>query len=465
MTTELSFGKYDIVERLGSGGMAEVYKCRLSGIGGFDKLVVIKRILPERMEEPDFVHMFLDEARIAANLNHPNIIHIFEVDQLDGAPYMAMEYVRGPTMLALMRTAYRQKMVHLGHMAKLISGICAGLYYVHNARDQNGVPLEIIHRDISPQNILVSVEGVPKLLDFGVAKAVGRLAQTEAGMFKGKLRYTAPDQVRGLPVDHRTDIYSVGVCLYEATTGRQRFTSNMGEAQMMAAVMDGRIEPPSAVVPNYPPELERIVMWALEPDPTTRCPNAQALHQALEQFVSSGPHASSTQALAQWIKELFPVSETQSYGRTLSTTTVGPMSAQRSLGGESRAGSNSSIRNVRTNPGSSSGKRRLAEVPPPAPAPAEDPEPQVEQPGSKASSKAVTNAVMSMGVMIALLMGGAGAAYLLSPKAAPVAEASKPAVAQGEPASAAAPTPTPQGEPSPKGVDAPAPPPASPLKA
>ncbi len=376
MTSEVQFGKYTLLERLGAGGMAEVFKSRLSGIGGFDKIVVIKRILPERLEEPEFIHMFLDEARIAANLNHPNVIHIFEVDEIDGAPYIAMEYVRGPTLSALMRTAFRHGNAHLGHAVKILSSICAGLYYVHNARDSNDVPLEIIHRDISPQNIIISLEGVPKLLDFGVARAAGRLSQTQAGMFKGKLRYTSPEQMRGQPIDHRVDIYAMGVCLFEATTGRARF-GNLAETQMVSAILEGRVEAPSSIVPEYPPELEKIVMWALEANPEKRCPDAQALHQALEGFVASGPYASSTAAVAQWLTEVFPPADTQSYGRmSTRTTSTRPALPRSDSSSYPSARSNSSIR-------SQPSLRITTASPPPPPQEAEalaNPEPAAPPP-------------------------------------------------------------------------------------
>ncbi|MFL5343553.1 MAG: protein kinase domain-containing protein [Hyalangium sp.] len=473
----MNFGKYSILEHLGSGGMAEVYKCRLGGIGGFDKLVVVKRILPERLEEPEFIHMFLDEARIAANLNHPNVIHIFEVDEIDGAPYMAMEYVRGPTMAAMMRAAYRQKKVHLGHIAKVLADVCAGLYYVHNAKDQNGVPLQIIHRDISPQNILISVEGVPKLLDFGVAKAVGRLAQTEAGMFKGKLRYMAPDHVRGVPVDHRADIYSVGVCLYEAMTGRQRFPSSLNEAAVMATIMDGKVAPPSQVVENFPQELESIIMWALEPEPAQRCPSADALRQALEQFIASGGYASSAQAVAQWVAELFPPSETQSYGRKPAVSPgTGSASSPRTgsrpaLGSAANSGSNSSIRALRTS-GSSSGKLRMGQQPSQEEGAYPADLTQLEKAPSEqeeAPAKPVANAIVAVGTMVALLFGGSGVAYLATRKGAqehaPATQAAQPEAANPQQASGSTAPPVKE-TPAPPVAPAPqAPPPAAPTAA
>src|SRR5262245_28600149 len=203
--------------------MAEVYVCRLQGIGGFDKEVVLKRIIPERAGDPHFVKMFLDEARVVANLNHPNIVQVFEIGEQDGIPFMAMEYVKGVTLTMIVREAHKQQKIHYGHFAKIICGVCDALDYAHNALGPDGESLGLVHRDVSPGNIVVSREVIPKLLDFGVAKAKGRLAQTEAGTLKGKLRYMAPEQISQGPLDQRADIFSLGVCLFELTTGRHPF--------------------------------------------------------------------------------------------------------------------------------------------------------------------------------------------------------------------------------------------------
>jgi hypothetical protein len=328
---------------------------------------------------------------------------------------------------------------------------------VHNAKSPAGVPLEIIHRDISPQNILISVEGTPKLLDFGVAKAAGRMAKTEAGTFKGKLRYTAPELLKGQPASPSTDVYSVGVCLYEATTGRARLPSNLNEAQMVSTVMEGRIELPSNVVPDYPPELERIVMWAVDPDPLQRCPSAHALHQALEQFVASGPHASSTQAVAKWVEELFPPAETQTYGRApASTPTSGSNpsrqhSAVRGGTGASYVGpaSQSDVRAYRAGGSISSGKLRAAQAPAPVLEGTEAPTNALE--AAEPPMQPVKAAVTSMALLIGLLALGGGIAYVATrgaPKAAP------PAVTATAQPTAAAQQPV---EPPPPAVPAPPP--------
>ena len=221
--------KYSIDRRLGTGGLAEVFKCHLVGIGGFDKTVVVKRILPHLAEDDDFVAMFLDEARIAANLNHPNIVQVYEIAQdEDGTPYIAMEFVRGPTFAQVIRSACKAGDLKISSMAKIVMGAAQGLDYAHHAKGANGEPLHIVHRDVSPHNIMVSLDGVTKVLDFGVARADGRLPHTRGGAVKGKARFMAPEMLTDPngPLDGRADVFSLGVCLYVATVGAWPFNGN-----------------------------------------------------------------------------------------------------------------------------------------------------------------------------------------------------------------------------------------------
>ena len=302
------FGKYEVIGLLGRGGMAEVFLCRLGGLGGFTKEVVVKRILPHHLGDPDFLQMFIEEARLAANLNHPNVVQVFEIDEANGIPYIAMEYVRGPTLATVMAEARAKRAVHMGHFAKIISGVCAGLHHAHVACGADGERLGIIHRDVSPQNILISPDGVPKILDFGIAKARGRSVATEAGTLKGKLRYMAHERLQQENVDHRSDVFSAGVVLFEATTGRVPFgnAGSSNEYDMISDLLNGKYTRPSEVVPDYPAELEKLILWAIEHDVEKRCPSAHHLHQALEQFVSKGEYASSAHDLAQWMLSLVP---------------------------------------------------------------------------------------------------------------------------------------------------------------
>lgn len=298
------FGKYEVLGQIGAGGMAEIYKCRLSGIGGFDKTVVVKRMLPELLHDQELVHMFLDEARIAANLTHPNIVQIYEIDKLGDTPYIAMEYARGPTLARVIRESWKQQKQCARVVAKVLSEIASALVHAHNAVDHDGHPLNIVHRDVTPHNIVVTAEGA-KLLDFGVAKASGRLSHTNAGGIKGKFRYMAPEQLRAdAIVDGRADVFAVGVCLYLAATGRHAYPSR-DELSVLKAAAAATFLPPSQVESSVDPELERIILWAMAPSLDQRCPDAKALQQALEAYVSQGAERVTSAEVNRFVQRLF----------------------------------------------------------------------------------------------------------------------------------------------------------------
>lgn len=347
----VKIGRYDVVQHLGRGGMAEILKAELGGIGGFNKTVVIKRILPEHLENETFVEMFLDEARLVANLNHPNIVQVFEADQADGFPYIVMEYVQGPTLKRLLRHARQRKLFNPGHILRLMADVCAGLEYAHRATDNLGNPLNIVHRDISPQNVVIAPDGNAKLLDFGVAKAAGQLAQTEAGTIKGKIAYVAPEHVRGTPVDPRADIFSMGVCLYEAMLGTLPYQGD-NEVAILAARFSGNFLPPRKVDPNLPEDLERIILWAMAADPNNRCPDAGSLKGAIETYLHGIGYLDERARLAAWIKALFPNQDPTEYTgtRTLSPTNSAEW-ASLLFGGERSSISHSGVAAKRSNVG------------------------------------------------------------------------------------------------------------------
>jgi eukaryotic-like serine/threonine-protein kinase len=306
-TSSFFIGKFQVIGQLGRGGMADVYLCRLQGIGGFDKEVVLKRILPERAGDPHFVRMFLDEARLVANLNHPNIVQVFEIGEQDGVPFMAMEYIKGVTLSMIIRAARRQRKIHYGHSANIVAGICDALEYAHHSSGPDGLPLGLVHRDVTPGNIVVSTTGTPKLLDFGVALSRGRMTQTEAGTIKGKLRYLAPEQISQGPLDHRADVFSLGVCLFQLTTGHHPFgPPNASEVATLKNILNGVISRPTALVPSYPPALEAIVLSTLEMDVNKRCPSAAELRRRLAAFVAENSLRSDSRELTAWLRELFP---------------------------------------------------------------------------------------------------------------------------------------------------------------
>jgi serine/threonine protein kinase len=301
---EQQLGKYTVIRRLGVGGMAEVFLCRLVGIGGFEKHVVVKKIRADIATDEEFITMFFDEARLAANLSHPNIIQTFEVDQLDGTPYIAMEYVRGATVSSvLQKLRAAQTTMPFGHLAYIFAGVCGGLDHAHNARDASGRALNIVHRDVSPQNIIVSLDGTPKIFDFGVAKARGSLSLTGADRVKGKFSYMAPEQLRALPVDAKADVYAVGVCMYEAVTGRRPF-SGTTEPELFAARLKGEFRMPSELAPSIPVELEHLILSAMASDPADR-PSAAELQDSLAAFCAVGSaHPVNTTTMVTWLREI-----------------------------------------------------------------------------------------------------------------------------------------------------------------
>lgn len=325
MTDTGRIAKYVIERRLGTGGMAEVFKCRLTGIGGFDKVLVVKRILPHLAEDEEFVAMFLDEARIAANLNHPNVVHIFEIGQdNDGSPYIAMEFVRGPTFAQIIRTACKTERIDIAKMVRIVIGAAQGLEYAHNAKGSTGEPLQIVHRDVSPHNIMVSLEGVTKILDFGVARADGRLSSTRGAAVKGKARFMAPELLMGQAeaIDRRADVFSLGVCLYMATTGAWPF-NGASDALIMEAIVRGQYKKPTERVKGFAPELEAIIAWALEKNPAERCPDCRTLAQRLTSWLEASGAGSTEKDVGDWVGSLFPDMESDGWGSGLFKTPTG----------------------------------------------------------------------------------------------------------------------------------------------
>lgn len=299
------FGNYEVIRRLAQGGMAEVLLAKQRGMGGFERLVCLKRILPHLSAQEDFLKMFQDEARIAANLIHPNIAQIYDIAQQEEDTYIAMEYVRGEDL----RRVYNQEVArgvaippHIA--AQVMMGAAAGLDYAHRQTTLDGKPLGIVHRDISPQNILVTYDGHVKLIDFGVAKAAGKLIETRSGVLKGKYSYMSPEQASGDPVDGRTDIFAMGITLYEITTGTRLFKRE-NELETLHAVIACNVPRPSQVVPGYDADLEAIVLKALAYDADNRYTTAGEMERALERYLLAHGHPTSAANLAQYMHDLF----------------------------------------------------------------------------------------------------------------------------------------------------------------
>lgn len=297
-------GRYRIDRRIGSGGMSHTYRCALDGVGGFRKLVVVKVLHPDHLTDDAFVQMFLDEARLSARLSHPHISQVFEVGVEEGMPFLVMEYVAGPDLAQLARKLRTGGVRHFGHIARLFAGVARGLAHAHALTDEDGQPLRIVHRDVSLGNIVLSPDGIPKLIDFGIAHWAQRGAQTEVGLLKGKLHYMAPEQLKG-EIDHRVDIYQLGVCLYWLSTGRPPYHSE-DPMQIWRDRLAGNALRPSSFIPEYPAALEAIVMKAIARDPDARYASADQLADDLLAFCASNAwFHSSDAAVAAWGRGLF----------------------------------------------------------------------------------------------------------------------------------------------------------------
>jgi serine/threonine protein kinase len=285
-------GKYRLIAELGQGGMATVYLAVSIGKSGFRKLAVVKLIRPQFASDPDLIEMFLDEARLSARLNHPNVVQTYDVGVDDHRHFMAMEYLDGVSFNAAISRLTRQSgPVGFELRARVLLGVLEGLRYAHDLKDYDGTPLKIVHRDVTPHNIFVTYDGQVKLLDFGIAKAATSSVQTATGVIKGKLTYMAPEQALGDPVDGRADIYSVGVMLWEALTGRRRFPADLSDVAMFTRAATGEVpEAPSAASLGLPEEIDGILRRALAPKREERFQTAGELHAELEAVLrKAGP--------------------------------------------------------------------------------------------------------------------------------------------------------------------------------
>lgn len=299
------FGKYFLLERINVGGMAEVFRAKAFGVEGFERLVAVKRILANIAEDKEFIRMFIEEAKLAVQLNHANIAQIFDLGVVDSSYYIALEHVHGRDLRGIFdRCRQLGESMPVAQACFIAMKVCEGLDYAHNKRDQAGRELSLVHRDVSPQNILVSFEGEVKLIDFGIAKAAGRGSKTQQGILKGKFGYMSPEQVRGLQVDRRSDVFSCGIVLYELLTGERLFVGE-SDFSTLEKVRNVEILPPSTYNRKIPEELERIVLKALTKDVEDRYQNAIDLHDELQAFVYTAGEFYSRKDLAGWMKKTF----------------------------------------------------------------------------------------------------------------------------------------------------------------
>jgi len=297
-------GRYELLMPIAAGGMAMVWAARQVGSRGFQKLVAVKTMLPRLSEEDQFEKMFLTEASLASKIRHPNVVEILDLGEQAGVLFLAMEWIDGAPLNLLMRAAKRQGGVPIGVAVRIVMQACAGLHAAHEL-SENGKPLGLVHRDVSPQNILVTYDGVTKVVDFGVAKAtaLGEGA-TRAGQLKGKVSYMAPEQVRGQPIDRRVDVFAMGIVLYALTTGKHPFRKESEGATLFAITSPEPVTLPQEIVPSYPVALQQIVLKALEKDRDRRFASASELLRALDQALPAHER-SSDQEVGEFVGKLF----------------------------------------------------------------------------------------------------------------------------------------------------------------
>jgi len=298
-------GRYELLLRVAQGGMACVWAARLHGTRGFRKLVAIKTILPGVMGEERLEHMFLEEASLAAGIDHPNVVDTIELGEHDGTLFMVLEWVDGEPLSSVLLESQKHGGIPLPIGVNLIAQACKGLHAAHELADQNGVPLGLVHRDVSPHNLLVNYSGLVKVLDFGIAKATGKASTlTEAGEIKGKLAFMAPEQVRGRDVDRRTDVFALGTLLYVVTTGRHPWKGDNPGETAQRLVSERPVKPPSVFSEGYPEALEAVVLKALEKNPDKRFATAAEMLSALDDALPTSLEGNAEARVAEYMQGL-----------------------------------------------------------------------------------------------------------------------------------------------------------------
>jgi serine/threonine-protein kinase len=291
--------RYVLYGEIASGGMASVHLGRLMGPVGFSRTVAIKRLHPSYARDPEFVSMFLDEARLAARIRHPNVVPTLDVVATHGELFLVMEYVQGESVASLVKAVQRtQTRVPTRIALSILAGTLQGLHAAHEARDEQGMSLGLVHRDVSPQNIIVGVDGMARVFDFGVAKAAGRAQNTREGVLKGKLAYMAPEQINLLPIDRAADVYAASIVLWELLTGARLFRAD-SEGELLALRLARQVQPPSSVVPDLPAELDAVVMRGLAKEREGRFPTAREMALALDRVGTA-----SLGEVAEWLESV-----------------------------------------------------------------------------------------------------------------------------------------------------------------
>ncbi len=309
------FGSYILLDRINAGGMAEVFRGKQVGVEGFEKLVALKRILPNISADEDFIEMFKDEAMLAKQMMHGNIVQIYDLGLVNDCYYIAMEYIAGVDLRTIWdRARKRNRLLPIAMSCYIMQRMCEGLDYAHRKKDDTGRDIGLVHRDISPQNVLVSFEGEIKVVDFGIAKAANKVSKTQAGILKGKFGYMSPEQVRGYDLDNRSDIFACGVCLWEMLVGERLF---LGESDFatLEKVRNVEVPPPSQLNKSLSPQLERIVMKCLQKDRDDRYIHTSEVAEDLQRFLFSTNQPFGRTDLQRYLKQHFEKEIEKEYGR------------------------------------------------------------------------------------------------------------------------------------------------------
>ncbi|PTL75760.1 protein kinase [Vitiosangium sp. GDMCC 1.1324] len=439
------FGKYVLIRKLAEGGMAEIFLAKQLGAEGFERDVVIKCMLDHFTRYPEFVSMFLDEARLAARLHHPNIVQITDLGVADNRYFICMEYLAGEDLEAVFAATHAKGQgVPIPIAARIILSVLEGLEFAHGYQEQ-GRPLELVHRDISPSNIFVTYQGTVKVLDFGIAKASSRMTQTQPGLLKGKWGYMSPEQARGeQQLDARSDLFSLGVTFHELLTARRVFERDT-ELGVLLALMDQPILPPSTHRPDVPPALERIVMKALERRREDRYASAAEMRADLEEFLRGTPSIPGVSQLAQYMQGMFGAAEVERKTKIPSLSELGAhtllQQQQQESQEESLGTERTLVRPSARIPAVTAQEPHTHEFQEPHTAP---PPAAVTVPASPPPARS-TGLSVAMGALgaVALLALGGGVVWYFMPRAAPPAPVTGVTAPAPSPAPKVEPTPTP----------------------
>ena len=310
------FEKYILLDRIAVGGMAEVFRAKLTGEKGFEKLIVVKKMLPHMAEDPEMVSHFIDEAKLAALLQHENIIHVYNFGEAEGSYFIAMEYLFGKDLKSILaKSSQIDSLIGVEKSLLIASKICEGLEYAHNLKDLQGASLNIIHRDISPQNIIITYDGKVKIIDFGIAKTTSQTSKTQVGIIKGKVAYMSPEHAEGKSIDRRSDIFATGIILYEMITGQEMYSGDTME--LLNKAIHAQYELPEDITPGLPPKVYEILHRALNKDINERYQSCGEMMAEIENCLYDMNYRPNTKILEKYITSLFEKEHSNEKNRSI----------------------------------------------------------------------------------------------------------------------------------------------------